>query len=116
MSRGTVTVWLPVNPERVRDRLIRSGAGSPGYIEDCERELADMGYRFNPRQLAKLRALTERYLAQWDALAEHIGLEHAGPPRGKVAPPAAVEFYERTGKCLVTSDDDEPPGESRSRH
>jgi hypothetical protein len=117
MSAGRkVTVWLPVNPEHVREKLLRYGAGSPAYLDDCERELADMGYRFDREQLAKLRALTDEYLSRWDALAESIVLEHVGPPKGKVPPPGAIEHHQRTGKCMVTVEGEDPPGESRSRH
>lgn len=116
MSKMSLTVWVPVDPERVRRKLFEHGVGSVAYIDHCQHELASMGYRFNPRQLARLREITEKYCAQWDAITEAIAVEHVGPPKGKVPPPGAVAFYERTGKCLVTRDDDELPGESRSRH
>jgi len=117
MSAGeSLTVWVPIDPERVRARLAKYGIASPAYIDDCETELSRQGYRFNSAQLAELRAITDKYRAQWCSLVESMTIERIGPPAGKVAPPEADEFYRRTGRCLVTAGCDDPPNASRSRH
>jgi hypothetical protein len=115
MASKMLTAWLPVDPERVRAKLARYGTASPAYIEDCEKDLALQGYRFNPRQLTKLKAATEKYCALWDEVTKGLGLERVGPPQGKVAPPEAAEYLSR-GLCLVTEAADDPSLEPRSRH
>lgn len=117
-SRGrTVNVWVPVDPGRVVKKLREYGRGSVNYIEYCEKELAQQGYAFDPKKLAKLKRATEKYEALWWEIMDSMTTVHVGPPKGPVPPDGAAEFHQRTGKCMVTEVDETPvTTESRSRH
>jgi hypothetical protein len=111
-----VTVWMPVDPDRLVAKLRSYGRGSLAYIEDVEKDLGRQGFAFDPKKIAKLKRATEKYEALWFEIMDGMTTVHVGPPQGKVAPPEAHEFYRRTGKCLVTEDDELVAAESRSRH
>jgi len=81
-TRGKVTIWFPVDPERERTDLIENFARMPEmgtyYAERCDERLREQGYRVNSDDLEKLRELCKRFEREYLELARGMRIEPCG--------------------------------------